>query len=149
MVAFFLFFLFFPALFLILLVFLLFSDFLLEHFFVPFELLESFLGNLRIIRIHFLQGVEDDLADDQPHIPLVIGRNHIPGRFLRSGFIDRRLKRFLIVIPVLALFKVRSRELPVLLRLLDAGKEAACLFLPGDVQEDLYRADTVVPQIFS
>src|SRR5690242_20765143 len=85
----------------------------------------------RIAHVKPFQRVEDDLGDDQPGIGLVVGGNDIPGRMLAAGGRQALLIGLHIVLPVFALLHIAGAELPVLVRLVDAGQEALALFFLG------------------
>ena len=50
-----------------------------------------------------LHRVGDDLRDGEIAEPLVIRRDHVPGRVRRAGRVDRVLERLDVVVPKLAL----------------------------------------------
>ena len=87
--------------------------------------------------MHVVERIEDDLGHDQPGILLVIGRNDLPGRVPRARRAQAFLVRFHVRLPVVTLAHVGLAELPVLVRLLDAGQEALPLFVLREVEEEL------------
>ena len=93
--------------------------------------------HLRIAELHALQGVDDDLGNDEPGVLLVVCRHHEPWRGCRAGCGEARLIGLHVASPELPLGHVGRIELPVLLRVVDARQEPFALLVLRDVQEHL------------
>src|SRR5205085_99483 len=96
-----------------------------------------------IAHIQPLEGVQNDCRDDQARVFLVIGRHDEPGRMARAGSAEARFVSLHVLRPVLALFDVGERKLPVLVRIVDAREEALALLFLRQVQKKLDDARAV------
>ena len=112
-----------------------------------FERLFLRVANLRIGGIQLFQGFHDHIGYEQTGIPLFVRRNNIPGRRLGRGLVDRLFVGVHICIPIGPLRDIGSGKFPVFRRCVDAGEEAAALFLLGDVEKKLDHRDPVFGQI--
>src|SRR5262245_10605409 len=93
--------------------------------------------DLRVSESEVLQRFYNSRRDDEPCEPLVVGRHHVPWRMLRRSCPDRFLKCLHVVIPVVTLLNIGTRELPIFLRRVEAFHEALFLLLARHVQEEL------------
>src|SRR5205823_12115296 len=80
------------------------------------EGLPGLLRQRRVVRVDLHQRVRQDHARADPGEPLVVRGDHVPRRPLRAGVGEHLVERLLVVVPALALARVRRGELPVLLR---------------------------------
>ena len=105
------------------------------------------LGDRREARVDVHQRVRQHSPHTDPPEPLPISRNHVPRRPLRTRMRQHFGERLLVVIPALPLADVGGRELPVVIREVDAPQEPGALLLLGDVQEQLDDPKPVIGQI--
>ena len=101
------------------------------------QILERLAGHLRIFELEPVQRLHQRRRHHHAREPLVVGRHHVPRRFGAAGLADRFLVGRHVFRPQLALGDVAQRELPALVRLVDAVEEALALFLARDVEEEL------------
>src|SRR4051794_31845264 len=93
--------------------------------------------HLRVGELQPAQPLRDRRHHGQPREPLVVGRDHEPGRLRGGGRADRVLVGRLVLVPVLPLGDVAGRELPVFPGLVEAGEEALLLLRLRHVEEEL------------
>src|ERR1700674_1342499 len=77
--------------------------------------------------MEFVERLDNCGSHDQPRKPLVVRRNHQPGRVLRRRILDHFLVSFLVVLPEASFDDVGHGELPVLFRILEPLEEALLL----------------------
>ncbi|KAG1647661.1 Ribonuclease VapC9 [Nymphon striatum] len=97
---------------------------------------KAFFGG-GIGHVEAFEFTNDDARDQQIAEPLAIGRNHVPRRLFGAGLSKHLGERCLVVVPELAFFEIAGRELPVLLRLVQARLQAFFLLVLGNVQVEL------------
>src|SRR5262249_52949143 len=93
--------------------------------------------DLRVSEAEVLERRDDRAGDDQSREPLVVGGNDVPRSPRRARLADHLLVRRLVLVPILPLVRVGDRELPVLVRVVEALEEAPRLLLLRDVKEEL------------
>ena len=98
-------------------------------------------GNLSF---RLCMSVDDDGGDGEVAIPLVVGGDDEPRGMLAAGGGEDVVVGIHVPGPELALVNVGVGELPVFFRVVDAGLEAAGLFVAGDVEIELEDEDVVV-----
>jgi hypothetical protein len=98
---------------------------------------------------HFqsVEGVENDLRNDQPGVLLVVGGNDIPGRFASGCNTEAFLKSRHIAFPELSLLNVGEAEFPILVRLIDALKKAFSLLVFRQVEIEFDNPGAVEVQV--
>src|SRR6185312_1400293 len=101
-------------------------------------------AHLWVCKVEVFDCFHDRRRDNKPGEPFVVGRHHVPWRVLGCCGGDRLLVCAHVVTPVLALSHVRSREFPVLLRVVEALHEALLLLLARHVQEE-FEDDDALP----
>src|SRR5439155_3102766 len=111
------------------------------------QLLASLSINLGQGQIQPFERINDRRCYHQAREPFVVRRNHIPWSVRRGRALNRLLVGAQVLVPVLALFHVAHRELPVLFRLLQTPKEAFLLFLLRHVQKELADHNAVARQV--
>src|SRR4051812_33502301 len=79
----------------------------------------------------------NDVRHARPHEPLLIRRNDVPWRRLRARSTQHVLVCPLVFIPMRAFLYVRSRELPILLRVVQTRQKTLSLLFTRNVQEKL------------
>src|SRR6516164_7950136 len=99
--------------------------------------------DLRVCEIELLHRFHDRSGDNKAGKPLVVGWHHEPWRVLRCSGADRFFVCAHVVAPELTLVHVRSRELPVLLRCIEAIHKPLFLFLARQLQEELEDNDSL------
>ena len=80
--------------------------------------------DLRITETEALHRFYNSRGDDESCEPLVISRDHIPRRTLRRSGPDRFLKCVHVIVPVVTLLNICSREFPIFLWRVEAFQEA-------------------------
>src|ERR1700683_3584859 len=80
--------------------------------------------------------VENDLRDEQASILLVVSGNNIPGRFLGAGGGDAFPIDLHVLVPEFAFLDIGQAELPILVRIVDAGEETLALLVLGEMEEE-------------
>src|SRR6516162_3799751 len=93
--------------------------------------------DLRVAQVEILDRFHDRGGDYEPGEPLVVRGHDEPGCSRRRGGADCFLEGVHIVAPEASLADVGGRELPVLLRPLQALHEAPLLLRARDVQKEL------------
>ena len=86
--------------------------------------------------VHVLERVAQQLGDDGPRIPAVVGRHQIPRRLLGAGAQEHILPCGHVVVPAGARLKVARIELPVFGRIIETAQEVAFLLVFADHEED-------------
>src|ERR1700676_734605 len=76
-------------------------------------------GELRECQVEILEGLDDDLGDQQVREPFVIGGNDVPGDVITARRRQRLRVRGHVRVPLRSLDHVSSRELPVLRRVVE------------------------------
>jgi LuxR family transcriptional regulator, maltose regulon positive regulatory protein len=102
---------------------------------------------IRVPGVDRVERGDQDRGGSQPGEPLVVGRDDVPGSPLGAGVAQHLLEGPLVVVPVAPLPNIGGRELPVLLRVVDALEEPLGLLPLGQVQHDLDDVDAVVDQV--
>ena len=88
------------------------------------------------LQAQILDAARDHPRHQRARHPFVIGGNHPPWRPVRARVPEHVLKRLLVLVPVVPFFQIRTRELPVLVRVVESFEETALLFLLGKVQKE-------------
>ena len=86
--------------------------------------------------VHVLERVAQQLGDDGPRIPTIVGRHQIPRRLLGAGAQEHILPCGHVVVPAGARLKVARIELPVFGRIIETAQEVAFLLVFADHEED-------------
>src|SRR5215469_4750544 len=76
--------------------------------------------DFRVSEIEFLHRFHCCCCDDEPSEPFVVGRHDVPWRRLGCSSSDSFFERVHVVAPITPLMHVRTREFPVLLRIVEA-----------------------------
>lgn len=97
----------------------------------------AFRGGRGTCHLQVIESIQDNLGDDQTRIFLIIGRNDVPMRVMGAGRFQARLISVHVILPVFALVNVRGAEFPVVLRFINALKEALSLFVLRKVEKNL------------
>src|SRR5262249_23223175 len=118
-----------------------------EHLLRLGDLLRLLLRNHWILEITSREAVDDGGGDDDTRKPFVIRRHDVPGCLGSRGSPDHVFICFLILVPVLALFHVGGRELPILFGPVQALEKSLLLFLPRHVEKELANQRAVSGQI--
>ena len=107
----------------------------------------SMAGRLgRELRVHVLEGLDQDPTHRPVAVPLVVGRHDVPRAGRRRRSLDGVGVRLHVVVPLPADLEIGGQELPPLRRVSRAGLGTARPARPGDVQIDL---DDRVPSAVS
>ena len=86
--------------------------------------------------VHVLERVAQQLGDDGPRIPTIVGRHQIPRRLLGAGAQEHILPCSHVVVPAGARLKVARIELPAFGRIIETAQEVAFLLVFADHEED-------------
>jgi len=101
-------------------------------------------GGFGVFELEVLHDVDQDAGDGDVPKVFVVGRNDEPRGVFAAGGGEKELVGLGVLIPELALLEVGLGEFPTLVRVVDAGLEAAGLLFMGDVEEELEDEDIVV-----
>src|SRR5665213_2448836 len=107
----------------------------------------AFLVHGWIGQIERTEGFEDNPHYDQAFILLVVAGDDVPGRVAGAGSAEAGLVGSHVLIPEAALDNVIGTELPVLLRVIEAGEQALALLFSGDMQEEFHDARAVAVKV--
>ena len=101
------------------------------------QALPLLVGHLGILQVQRPDRGRDDVGDDGPGDPLVVGRDDVPGGPLGAGGRQAVRVRPHVPAPVGPLGQVGRGELPVLVRAVEPLEEPPLLLLLRHVQEEL------------
>src|SRR5262252_1670972 len=101
----------------------------------------------RVCEIELLHRFHNRSRDNKARKPLVVSWHHEPWRVLRRGGANRFFVCAHVIAPKLTFVDVRSRELPVLLRYIEALHKALFLLLARHVQEELEDDDSLPSEV--
>src|SRR6516164_7670089 len=101
----------------------------------------------RICEIELLHRFHNRSRDNKARKPPAVSRHHEPWRVLRCSGANSFFVRAHVVAPELTFVHVRSRELPVLLRCVEALQKPLFLFLARHVQEELEDNDSLPSEV--
>src|SRR5215472_17142624 len=103
--------------------------------------------DLRVCEIKLLHRFHNRSCDNKAGKPSVVGWHHEPWRVLRCCGANSFFVCAHVVAPELTFVHVRSRELPVLLRCIEALHKALFLCLARHVQEELEDDDSLPSEV--
>src|SRR5215472_9455321 len=93
--------------------------------------------DFRVSEIELLHCFHCCCCDDEPSEPFVVGRHDVPWRRLGRSSSDSFFESVHVVAPITPLVHVRTREFPVLLRIVEALQEPLLLLCARYMQEEL------------
>ena len=100
-----------------------------------------------VCHLKFPESIDNDPGNDQPGIPLVIGRNDVPWRLVSARGAETFFIGRDILFPERPLVYVGRAEFPIFVRFVDPLEESLSLLFPRKMKEDLDNVGAVVEQV--
>src|SRR5215510_11049544 len=98
-------------------------------------------------QVQFFHGVDDGCRDDEPGKPFVVSRHHVPRGVRGARMPDHIFVSAHVFGPVLSLFCIRRRKLPVLRGKLETPLEASFLLIARNMQKEFADGDAVPSRV--